>query len=121
MADRPVKRPGEQTREAKVVVTRGGGPTRSPASGPPDPAVPSIDQPGVTPATHPYLFWPEDTDLPEVWRRAYPPCERCRRILTVNRGQAVVSQGTHKGQAYLVCRACGHQFTLPAEAPGPAP
>lgn len=75
----------------------------------------SLDGEGITPESHPHLFWPAKQGLPRTWRRHYPPCNLCRRILTVHRVQAVVLLKTEKGDgrvAHMLCRACGGQFTL---------
>lgn len=79
-----------------------------------DPAVvvPSLD--GATRATHPKLFWPEAEPLPEKWRRDFHPCERCRRILTAHRRQAVVALAKRGKKVHLACRACGHGWTMEA-------
>lgn len=78
----------------------------------------SLDGEGITPESHPHLFWPAKQGLPRTWRRHYPPCNLCRRILTVHRVQAVVLLKTEKAEkgdgrvAHMLCRACGGQFTL---------
>lgn len=73
-----------------------------------DKAPASVD--GVTRETHPTLFWPEKVGLPKKWRRHYPPCEKCKRILRVDRSQAVVAVYMRGGTAHLLCRCCGHRF-----------
>lgn len=72
----------------------------------------------------PGRFWPVDRKtfpFPTIWRRDYHPCPSCERILDDGKPprQAVVCGGRPAGIAYLMCRVCGHKWTLPAyQAPG---
>lgn len=64
--------------------------------------------------------WPEGVALPKRYeRKPYMPCPRCLHVLRPNYPTAaVICYGVKEAErglrAYLICRNCGHKWTMAA-------
>ena len=76
-----------------------------------------VQQPGIR-TLEDGVLWPQDVPMPNEWhkpRRRALPCPNCRRVLTDEKGQAVIcmSSGGNGASAWFRCRCCGHRWPLP--------
>ena len=77
-----------------------------------EPPVAHQEPPIQTRNEDPRRRWPEDQPLPDVYEGRLVPCPNCLRVYLDTWSRATVCQSTRNGQAYLRCRACGHQWAM---------